>query len=165
MNQANQLMSQSFTLYTGWTAGSCLYMAMANTSVIRCVLSRCVMVWWCWKSAERTQIFASSQSYWPSVGRKIGLSSPGICPSWRSRKTRGNGFTHQVEKEMFASWCNTTSLHLYGYRQDLVLSVLVEQTDRSCQVLQCARVCAVSTDAVDHLVVCYVDVTCLEPGH
>lgn len=74
-------MGHSLTLYTGWTAGSCLYMAIAKTSVIRCVLNRCVMVWWCWKSAERTQILASSQSYWSSVVRKIGFSLPGVCLS------------------------------------------------------------------------------------
>lgn len=62
-DQSMHELNQRLTLYTGWTAGSCLYMAIANTSVIRCVLSRWVMVWWWWKSAERTQILASSQSY------------------------------------------------------------------------------------------------------
>lgn len=72
---------ENITLKTGWTAGSCLYMAIPKTSDIRCVLRRCVTVWCTWKSEDLTQILASNQSYWSSIGRKIGLSSPGVWPS------------------------------------------------------------------------------------
>jgi hypothetical protein len=40
------------------------------------------MVWWMWKSLERTQILAKSQSYFASEGRKMGFSSPGVWLSW-----------------------------------------------------------------------------------
>lgn len=71
------------TLYTGWAAESCLYMATSKTSDIRCVLRRCVTSWCTLKSEDFTHILASIQSYSLSVGRKIGL--PGLFPgSWLS---------------------------------------------------------------------------------
>lgn len=72
---------QEPTLKRGCTAGSCRNMAMLNTSETKCVRKRCVTVWWMWKSDERTQILASSQSYVASEGRKMGLSGPGFWPS------------------------------------------------------------------------------------
>lgn len=152
----------TFTLYTGWTAGSCLNMAMPNTSVIKCVLSRCVTVWWIWKSDERTQILASSQSYSESVGRKIGFSF-GSWPSWNRQlsgvifpfKKRGLPMTLLYR-------CGSGTLYLYGYGHDLFLIVLVQQTDWCRQVLQCAGVCTVCTDTIQQLTVHYVNVTSLE---
>lgn len=66
-----------YTLKMGCTAGSWRYMAMPKTSDTRCVRRRWVIVWWTWKSLERTQILARSQSYFASEGRKMGFSSPG----------------------------------------------------------------------------------------
>lgn len=59
---------------------------MLNTSETKCVRKRWVTVWWMWKSDERTQIFASSQSYVASEGRNMGLSGPGFWPSWKIQK-------------------------------------------------------------------------------
>lgn len=53
------------------------------------------------------------------------------------------------------------SHYLYGNGHNLFLYVLVEQTHGSSQVLQRARICVIRFDAVQHLIVHYVDVTCL----
>lgn len=74
---------QEPTLKRGCTAGSCRNIAMLNTSETKCVRKRWVTVWWMWKSDERTQILASSQSYVASEGRNMGLSGPGSWPSWK----------------------------------------------------------------------------------
>lgn len=68
---------QELTLKRGCTAGNCRNIAMLNTSETKCVRKRWVTVWWMWKSDERTQILASSQSYVASEGRNMGLSGPG----------------------------------------------------------------------------------------
>lgn len=56
------------------------------------------------------------------------------------------------------------SRYLYGNGHNLFLYVLVEQTDGSSQVLPCALICVIRFDAVQHLIVHYVDVTCLGGG-
>ncbi len=82
-------------------------MAMPKTSDIRCVLRRCVTVWCIWKSEDLTQILASNQSYWSSIGRKMGLSSPGFWPSYVNNidvilKTHSDTFCRKTYMALFS---------------------------------------------------------------
>lgn len=91
------------TLKMGCTAGSWRYMAMPNTSDTRCVRSRWVMVWWTWKSLERTQILARSQSYFASEGKKMGFSAPGAWLSWY-REERTHALIFQPDRSRRSAW-------------------------------------------------------------
>lgn len=73
---------EPLTLKRGWQWGSCRSVARAKTSGSRCACSRCVRASWTENSALRTQVLASSQSHLSSLGRKMGLSGPGVCLSW-----------------------------------------------------------------------------------
>ena len=57
-----------------------------NTSASRWVRSRWALSWCMLKSALLTKILAINQSYSESVGKKMGLSSAGVCFSCRRRK-------------------------------------------------------------------------------
>lgn len=102
----------TFTLYIGCTAGSCLRVATQNTSTTRWVRSRWDSTWNTWNSEWRTHIFANSQARGGSLGRNMGVSRDGVCPSWgqlgeiitlqgnlkfRTFQTKGSSaITHQI---------------------------------------------------------------------
>ena len=76
-------LAEPLTLKSGWQWGSWRSVARLKTSATRCPCNRCVRASWMENSAFRTHVLASSQSHLSSLGRKMGLSGPGVWLSYR----------------------------------------------------------------------------------